>query len=84
MAGEQQEAVEKDKIGEESATEEPASTGIAPLPSPLTHGVPRFPGRGASITALTAPPWVGSRVFSFTCGLRGLILKPLKALMCHN
>lgn len=84
-AGEQQGGAEKDKLGEESAREEPAAAaGPAPLPPPLTPGVPRFPGRGASITAVTAAPWVGSRVFSFTCGLRGLILKPLKALMCHN
>lgn len=69
---------------QEKARREPAATEMAPLPPPLSPGVPLFPGRGASITALTAAPWVGSRVFSFTCGLRGLILKPLKALMCHN
>lgn len=69
--------------GKRQARSQPPPRSL-PFPPPLTPGVPRFPGRGASITPLTAAPWVGSRVFSFTCGLRGLVLKPLKALMCHN
>lgn len=71
-------------VEKDSSAEEPSAAEITPLPPPLTPGVPRFSGRGASITPLTAAPWVGSGVFSFTCGLRGLLLKPLKALMCHN
>lgn len=53
-------------------------------PLPLTPGVPSCPGRVDSLEALTAAPWVVSCVFTFTCRLRGLVLKPMKALMCHN
>ncbi len=55
-----------------------------PPPLPLTPGVPGCPGRADSLKALTAAPWVGFCVFTFTCRLRGLILKPMKSLVCHN
>lgn len=55
-----------------------------PPPLPLTHRVPGCTGRADSLKPLTAAPWVGSCVFTFTCRLRGLILKPMIAPMCHN
>lgn len=55
-----------------------------PPPLPLTHRVPGCTGKADSLKPLTAAPWVGSCVFTFTCRLRGLILKPMIAPMCHN
>lgn len=43
-AGEQQEAAKKDKLGEESAREEPAAAaGPAPLPHPINPWSASFP-----------------------------------------